>query len=180
MDPLTPSYRLESPFPYYALPRLFQWTQDFRKLLADDFAPKDLDEFMEFWHKMEHHQQSYGVWSGPTLGGMIQVVEINPVLCQLHFLFTKGFWGSDITLAALQDVCRITFGRGVRKLSACVFADNARVITTAKRLGARNEGFLRKHALRGGELADMTALGLLDEDFMATIGATAPEETVEV
>lgn len=174
METLSENYRLESPFPYHALPRLFAWMQDFKRLLADDFAPANLDEFLVEWQRMESLQVTYGVWRGPTLGGMILVVPINPVLSQLHFLFTRGFWGSDVTLAALQDVCGQHFGNGTRKLMAYVFADNARVISTAKRLGAKNEGFLRKHTLRGGELTDMTALGLLDEDFYSTLGGARP------
>jgi RimJ/RimL family protein N-acetyltransferase len=65
----------------------------------------------------------------------------------------------------MREVYAAAFASGLTKLYSVIFSDNSAVIHLAHQLGAKREGKLRQHTLRGGKPADMLVLGLTREDF---------------
>lgn len=154
---------MESPFPEYAVPRMWTWVQRVRRHVCDDYAPRTLEEFVDNWR--EQPGKKWAVYRGHEIGGMISVQQVSPVVAMSHILFKQTFWGWETTVPALQAVYQQVFEGGVEKIAALVFADNHNVIGLAKRLGAQREGVLRRHTRREGQLVDMVAIGLLREEF---------------
>lgn len=120
---------------------------------------------MDQWEgDMARGVRTWAVYKDEALVGLISAEQLSPVVATVHLLFHKSGWGHDTTVPALQQVFREIF-EGARKITACVFADNANVIGLARKVGAQKEGVLRAHTVRDGEPADMVVLGLLKEDF---------------
>jgi len=169
--------RVESPFPDYAVPRVWTWIQSFRHRVADDFAPRTLEEFVQYWERRKQADRTWGVWRGEDLGGLITIEELNPAVVSSHCLFKRSFWGGETTLEALRQVYSQIFDEGYQKIVSFAFRDNAQLLGLARKLGAEKEGVLRKQTVRDGKPVDMIAIGLLREDFMAKIGKQErPEE----
>lgn len=157
--------RVESPFPACAVPRLWNWTKEFRHRVADDFAPKTLEEFFEHWTRSMKTAKAWGVLRGDELGGMIMIQPLSPVTGATHCIFKPEFWGRATTDFALKLAYMEVFDGGCNKLISTVFADNAAIIALAKRLGGRIEGKLRQNTRRDGKLVDQLVIGLLKVDF---------------
>jgi RimJ/RimL family protein N-acetyltransferase len=175
--------RVETPFPEYAVPRIWIWMQEFRGRVLDDFAPKDLPGFMAEWaQRQAAGQQTWVVYRDGEPGGLVTFEVASPVAGWTHCLFSRRFWGQDTTIPALQRVYRQIFETTqTRKLCALAFADNFQVIGLARRLGAKREGLLRQQTTRGGKAVDMVVLGLLREEFDAkcstgSVGGNAGEQ----
>lgn len=158
--------RVESPFPDYALPRAWAWIQSFRNRVSDDFSPKTLEEFVEYWEAKRETQQTWGVWRGEELGGLISWEPYGaPGIGVGHAMFKREFWGSKTTRRAMEMVCTELFTSGTRKIMGFPFASNHAIIALYKSIGARKEGVLRGQTMQGGKPVDMVALGLMKDDF---------------
>jgi RimJ/RimL family protein N-acetyltransferase len=157
--------RVETPFPLWAVPRVWTWMRAVWPKVADDFGPADFDAFLEKWAAGEEIEERWAVYRGEDLGGLITVQRLTPYLATTHIVFSKAFLGYSTTLEAMRQVYQQTFDSGVGKLCVQVFADNSNLIALAKRTGAVVEGRLRAHTLQGGEPRDMVILGLLREEF---------------
>jgi len=158
---------VESPFPEYAVPRVWRWIQEFRNRVADDYAPRDVAGFMADWRARQAQERTWAVFRDYELGGLVSFQQLSPVLGTSHCLFKKTFWGWQTTVPALELIYREIFEHSTtQKITAAVFRDNASIVGLARRLGAKTEGVLRSHTLRGGRLVDMVVLGLLKDDFM--------------
>ncbi|HNY39489.1 MAG TPA: GNAT family protein [Bryobacteraceae bacterium] len=166
-----PEISVEKPFPEYALPRVWEWIQEFRNRVCDDFAPADLDGFLADYHaKAAAGVETWGVVRDGELGGLISFQRLSPVLGTSHLLFKRSFWGQDTTIPAVRMVYEQAFGTGVSKIMSLVFRDNRAVISFAQKLGAHREGTFYRHTQRNGKLVDMVALGLSKEDFEKCLG----------
>jgi RimJ/RimL family protein N-acetyltransferase len=157
---------VESPFPDFALPRVWSWIQDFRQRVTDDFSPRTLTEFVAQWAELAPTRKTWGVWRDGELGGLI-VWEPWPMpgIGVSHALFKREFWGRATTHTALVSVYRELFDGGVRKILGFPFRSNHAIVGLGKALGARTEGVLRQQTLQGGRPVDLVILGLLKEDF---------------
>jgi len=156
-----------SPFPEYAWPRVWQWIQPFIGRVSDDFSPATQDAFVEGHLARLHSAETWGVWRGDDLGGLIWIEMLNPVLAQTHVIFKKEFWGRATTETAIRDVYGKVFEAGVQKITSYVFENNHAILALAKAVGARQEGLLRNQTLQRGVPVNMIAIGLLKEDFYA-------------
>jgi len=161
--------RVESPFPVFALPRVWSWMEGFRDRVADDYGPKTLEEFVEDW-RSEVHRKTWGVWRGPELGGLI-IWQPWPVggIGETHAVFKKSFWGRATTRTALALVYAELFGSGVRKVMGFPFERNHATLALARSIGFHREGTLRQQTLKNGQPVDVAVLGLLKDDFAALI-----------
>ena len=167
--------RVSEPFPEHALPRVWVWANELRDRVADDFAPKDLDTFMELWfERMAAGARSWAVSKGNEIGGVIIVEPQTPIVATTHCIFKRTFWGTATTLPALAHVYREVFEKYHKILSFC-FADNSQILGLARKLGAEKEGVLREQNLRNGKFVDMMAIGLLKQDFEAKMAEMTPE-----
>jgi len=170
--------RVESPFPDYAVPRVWTWIETFRHRVADDFAPQTLPEFVRYWEQRKLIDRTWGVWRGEDLGGLITIEELNPAVVSSHCLFKRSFWGPEITVEALRQVYSEIFNEGYQKIVSFAFRDNSQLLGLARKLGAEKEGVLRRQTVREGKPVDMIAIGLLREDFVEKFGLQ--EEPMEV
>jgi len=162
----TSTVRVEKPFPDYALPRVWSWIQAFRKRVTDDFSPKTLEEFVEQWESLKDTRQTWGVWRGGELGGMVSAEPWGPGIVVSHALFKREFWGSATTRRALELIYKDLFDSGVRKIMGFPFASNHAIISLGKSIGARTEGVLHGQTMQNGKPVDLTLLGLLKENFV--------------
>jgi RimJ/RimL family protein N-acetyltransferase len=166
--------RVESPFPLRALPRLWHWINSFRDRVADDFAPRTFDEFLDDWNARAPVTRTWGVWRDEELGGIVSILPINPIHCQTHVIFAKRFWGHETTVPALQQVYAQVFAAGVLRISSHVFADNHQLIALARAIGAVEETPphrpLPACTLRNGQPVAMRIVTLFPEEFERCLG----------
>jgi RimJ/RimL family protein N-acetyltransferase len=171
---------VRSPFPLHALPRLWKWAEESRRQVADEFSPKTLDEFVDFWERLaQAGQRSWGVWRNGDLGGAIWSTRVNPVTADSHCIFKRTFWGQGITAEALRLAYSELFADGAQKITIVCFADNHALLGLVRKLGFEREGLLKKSTLRDGELVDQAVIGLMKERFEELFGGRA-EAPVEI
>jgi RimJ/RimL family protein N-acetyltransferase len=157
------SVQVNSPFPSSAWPRVWSWLQDFRARVVDDYAPATLEDFVE--RQTAGPMRTWGVRKDGELCGVVWFEERSPVTGQSQAVFRKDYWGPETAGAGLRAVYAEIFAGGARKITSLVFRDNNAILSTLAALGARREGVLRKHTMRGGKLVDAVMTGLLKEDF---------------
>jgi RimJ/RimL family protein N-acetyltransferase len=138
--------------------------------VADDFAVKTLDEFVDFWERLtQAGKRSWGVWRDGELGGAIWSTRFSPVAADSHCIFKRAFWGHGTTAEALNLVYADVFAAGVEKISIVCFSDNHSLLGLVRKLGFEREGTLKKSTLRGGVLVDQAVIGLTRERFAAQV-----------
>lgn len=162
-------FRLESPFPEYALPRVWNWIQDFRDRVADDYSPKTMAEFMAHWEERSPLRRTWAVWRNEDLGGIVIFEPWQPGVGTSHAIFKRSFWGRATTRRALELVYREIFESGIRKVCNFPFRKNNAIIALGKSLGMRTEGVLRGQTLQHGQPADLVVLSLFREEFYASV-----------
>lgn len=87
-------------------------------------------------------------------------------LAEVGYVIDPEQWGKGYATESLAAVVRHAFEDwGIRKLSACYFADNPASGRVLKKLGFVPEGVRRKHLLRFGEYRDDCMMGLLREEW---------------
>jgi len=168
-------------FPLYALPRLWQWAEDSRHQVADQFSPKTLDEFVNSWERQAvAGQRSWCVWVNGELGGAVWSTRLSPVLADSHCIFKRSFWGQGITREALRLVYAEIFAGGIEKIAIVCFVDSHALLGLVRKLGFEREGTLKKSTLRDGQLVDQAVIGLTKEAFEELFGEKRTEEPAEV
>lgn len=138
--------------------------QDFRGRMVDDFAPATLEAFVAR-ELGAVNRTSWSVSRDGELCGVVSFDLESPVMGVASAIFRRDFWGHETTLPALRLVYAEIFASGVRKICGRAFRDNNAVLSVAAALGAKREGVLREHALRGGKMVDMVVTGLNQGDF---------------
>jgi RimJ/RimL family protein N-acetyltransferase len=157
---------IASPFPRYALPRLWRWADASWRQVADDFAPRTLDEFVSYWETKEcAGMRSWEVIRDGEMGGVVTSLRLNPVLADAHCIFKKSFWGHETTAEALRLVFEQLFADGVLKIETKCFHDNHALLGLVGKLGFEREGTRKQSTLRGGKLVDRAAVGLTKENW---------------
>lgn len=144
---------------------VWAWVQTFKNRVCDDFAPATCDLFVD--HMLAASEQTWGVWRDGDLGGMISFRPVTPLLGMVHCLFKRGFWGHSTTLPAMRLVLDEIFAGTTTKITASVFADNAQIRALLRELGTEDEGTLRAHTTRNGQLTDMVLVALFKEKYAA-------------
>jgi ribosomal-protein-alanine N-acetyltransferase len=112
-----------------------------------------------------------------TIVGLVQVRQLDPS-------FEAGEWectiapssrGGGVFLEAARLVGSFAFGTlGTRRLEARVLLQNGRANGALRKLGAVQEGILRRSVRRAGEYVDQVLWSLLREDVGNRWVATAP------
>jgi RimJ/RimL family protein N-acetyltransferase len=172
-SPVNAAVKVVEPFPVHALPRLWGWAEQSRRQVADDEAPRTLDEFIRFWERLgQAGQRSWGVWRDGDLGGAIWSMRITRVMADSHCIFKRAFWGAGTTAAALRLAYAEIFADqdGPRKITIVCFSDNHALLGLVRKLGFEREGLLRKSTLRDGQLVDQAVIGLTRERFEQLFG----------
>lgn len=145
---------------------MWDWIEEFRHRVADDFAPRTREEFVAHClARAAGSERSWAIRRDGELCGLVTYEAANPVTGTTHALFRKDYWGHETTVEGLRQVYEALFASGVRKLMGPVFRDNRAIIAVGMMMGAKREGILRQQTMRGGKPVDVVVLGLVAEDF---------------
>jgi ribosomal-protein-alanine N-acetyltransferase len=111
-----------------------------------------------------------------TAVGLFQIRQLEPGFGTAEWGFALGsaFWGTGLFVEGARLVVDFAFGAiGVHRLEARASVRNARGNGALRKLGAVQEGCLRRSFLRNGEYHDQILWSLIDEDWQPPAG-TAP------
>ena len=100
--------------------------------------------------------------------GIFQVRQLEPGFATAEWGFAIGsdFWGTGIFVDAAKMVVNFAFDVvGTHRLEARAAVANGRGNGALRKIGATQEGVLRKSFLRNGEYLDQTLWTILDEDW---------------
>jgi [ribosomal protein S5]-alanine N-acetyltransferase len=139
--------------------------------------PSSIDGFERFiqWAARQRAAGSYVCFAvtlaeSDTAIGIFQVRSTEPGFRTAEWGFALGneFWGTGVFQEGARLVMDFTFGTiGVHRLEARAAVRNVRGNAALRKLGARQEGVLRKSFLRNGEYLDQALWTVLDEDWRA-------------
>ena len=100
--------------------------------------------------------------------GIFQVRQLEPGFCTAEWGFAigSGFWGTGVFLDGAKLVVDFAFDTiGVHRLEARAAVANGRGNGALRKVGAVQEGILRKSFLRNGEHHDQALWTILGEDW---------------
>ncbi len=102
-----------------------------------------------------------------TAVGLFQVRQLDPMFGTAEWGFAIGsaFWGSGLFVSGAELVIDFAFDViGVHRLEARAAIENGRGNAALRKLGAVQEGILRKSFLRNGRYLDQALWAILPED----------------
>jgi RimJ/RimL family protein N-acetyltransferase len=100
--------------------------------------------------------------------GIFQVRQLEPGFATSEWGFAIGsaFWGTGVFLDGAKLVVNFAFDAiGTHRLEARAAVANGRGNGALRKVGATQEGVLRRSFLRNGEYLDQTLWTILDEDW---------------
>lgn len=100
--------------------------------------------------------------------GLFQVRQLEPGFGSAEWGFALGspFWGTGVFLEGARAVIDFSFGVvGVHRLEARSIASNARGNAALRKVGAMQEGILRRSFQRNGRYFDQILWSILKEDW---------------
>ncbi len=103
-----------------------------------------------------------------TAIGIFQVRELEPGFGNAEWGFAIGseYWGSGAFIDGAEQVVKFAFETvGVHRLEARASVKNGRGNGALRKIGAVQEGVLRRSFLRNGEYHDQVLWSILDEDW---------------
>jgi len=109
--------------------------------------------------------------------GLAQVRQLDPAFeaAEWEFTLAPSVRGTATFLEAVRLIGSFAFGRvGVHRLEARVPVQNGRANGAMRKLGAVQEGVLRRSARRGGQYFDQVLWSLLKEDWGEHWVSTSP------
>jgi RimJ/RimL family protein N-acetyltransferase len=109
--------------------------------------------------------------------GLFQVRQLEPGFGSAEWGFALGspFWGSGAFLDGAKAVIDFSFGIvGVHRLEARSIASNARGNAALRKVGAMQEGILRRSFQRNGRLFDQVLWSILRDDWRQGQPACGP------
>lgn len=110
-----------------------------------------------------------------TAIGMFQVCEIEPGFRTAEWGFALGssFWGTGVFQEAAKLVLEFAFDKlGVHRLEARAAVRNGRGGRALQKLGAVQEGVLRKALLRDGQYVDQVLYAIVEDDWRVSRDAS--------
>ena len=138
--------------------------------------PPSTVEGFERFIAWTHRQRTAGAYAcfavtlktDDTAIGIFQLRELEPGFGTAEWGFAIGspFWGTGVFLDGAKLVVDFAFETiGVHRLEARAAVRNGRGNGALRKLGAVQEGVLRKSFLRNGEYLDQTLWTILDDDW---------------
>ena len=137
--------------------------------------PRTVEEFERFiaWTHWECAAGSYACFAvAPeefdAAVGLFQLRMLEPGFATAEWGFALGsaFWGTGLFRTAADLVLKFVFDRiGTHRLEARVAVPNGRGNAALRKVGAVQEGVLRRSFLCNGQYLDQTLWSILDEDW---------------
>jgi len=112
-----------------------------------------------------------------TAVGLFQIRQLEPGWGTAEWGFALGsaFWGTGLYSEGADLVLRFIFETiGVHRLEARAAVQNGRGNAALRKLGAVQEGILRRSFLRNGQYMDQALWSILVEDWRATRQSSHP------
>jgi RimJ/RimL family protein N-acetyltransferase len=109
--------------------------------------------------------------------GLIQVRQLEPGFASAEWGFALGspFWGSGAFQEGARGVIDFAFGVvGVHRLEARSIATNARGNAALRKMGALQEGTLRRSFVRDGRYFDQILWSIVKDDWRQTHALCGP------
>jgi ribosomal-protein-alanine N-acetyltransferase len=95
------------------------------------------------------------------------------------FALGSGFWGTGLFMEGARQVIDFAFGSiGVHRLEARASVENGRGNGALRKLGAVQEGVLRRAFLRDGRYHDQVLWSLIDSDWVAAAQGRETHPTI--
>jgi RimJ/RimL family protein N-acetyltransferase len=139
--------------------------------------PTSVEGFERFigWAQRQRRAGTYACFAvtlvnDDTAIGIFQLRELEPGFGTAEWGFAIGspYWGSGVFQDGAELLVSFAFERvGVHRLEARAAVRNGRGNGALRKIGAVQEGLLRKSFLRNGEYLDQTLWTILDEDWLA-------------
>lgn len=151
--------------PDSALREAWGWLQEYPECNFDDAGPRTFEVFRdEVAKRRQSGELIFGVELGGELCGLIGVNLGNGRVAMFHGIcFAKRVHGQGVASQAVRELISNLWEIGYEKVQACFFADNGRVHEFLLDLGAIEEGYLRRHTVRGGRPLDMRLVAFYKE-----------------
>jgi ribosomal-protein-alanine N-acetyltransferase len=137
--------------------------------------PKTVEGFERFiaWAQRERDAGRYVCYAivpdgYDTAVGLFQVRQLDSsfTTAEWGFALAFEFWGSGLFMGGAELVIDFAFDTlGVSRLEARAAVANGRGNSALRKVGAVQEGVLRKSFLRGGKYIDQALWSLLEEDW---------------
>jgi len=137
--------------------------------------PTSVEGFQRFisWAEQEREAGRYVCFvvvpeGQETAVGLFQVRQLDTTFGTAEWGFALGsaFWGSGVFSKGAALVLDFAFDViGVHRLEARACVENARGNGALRKIGAIQEGILRKSFIRGGKQLDQALWTILDEDW---------------
>ncbi|KKL95845.1 hypothetical protein LCGC14_1850540 [marine sediment metagenome] len=149
-------YEIVSPFPEECLPLMWQWINEFREQMVDDFTPKTFEEMIEKERSdREAGGRFYTIVQKGTVVGFVWGEHVGDQVYAGHLVFDRDALRPAEKLEAAKLALNRFFSEGARKIRWMAFTDNRAYRIFLRRLGATFEGELKKETRRQGELCDV-------------------------
>jgi len=143
--------------------------------------PTTVDGFEKFiaWTHRQRRAGSYACFAvtlanDDTAIGIFQLRELEPGFGTAEWGFAIGspYWGTGVFQEGAEMLVSFAFEQvGVHRLEARSAVRNGRGNGALRKIGAVQEGVLRKSFLKNGEYLDQTLWAILDEDWQGRRGA---------
>jgi ribosomal-protein-alanine N-acetyltransferase len=147
--------------------------------------PTSVEGFEKFiaWAQRQRRAGSYACFAvtlanDDTAIGIFQLRELEPGFGTAEWGFAIGspYWGTGVFQEGAELLVSFAFERvGVHRLEARAAVRNGRGNGALRKIGAVQEGLLRKSFLKDGEYLDQTLWTILDEDWHARDGWASQE-----
>ena len=143
--------------------------------------PATVDGFERFIAQTSHVRSGKYVCFAVTLKGndtaigMFQIREIEPHFSTAEWGFALGsqFWGTGVFEEAANLVLEFAFQKlGVHRLEARAAVRNGRGGRALQKVGAVQEGVLRRSFFRDGQYLDQVLYTIIDDDWRASRGVS--------
>jgi RimJ/RimL family protein N-acetyltransferase len=139
--------------------------------------PTTVEGFERFiaWTLRQRHAGTYACFAVTVEGsdtaiGIFQLRELEPGFGTAEWGFAIGssYWGTGVFQKGAELVINFAFETvGVHRLEARAAVRNGRGNGALRKVGAVQEGLLRKSFLKNGEYLDQVLWTILDEDWQA-------------
>jgi [ribosomal protein S5]-alanine N-acetyltransferase len=139
--------------------------------------PTTVDGFEKFiaWTHRQRRAGSYACFAvtlanDDTAIGIFQLRELEPGFGTAEWGFAIGspYWGTGVFQEGAELLVSFAFEQvGVHRLEARAAVRNGRGNGALRKIGAVQEGVLRKSFLKNGEYLDQSLWTILDEDWQA-------------
>ena len=150
-------------------------TQEVARFISP--PPTTVEGFERFiaWTHRERSAGNYACFAIVPHGmdtaiGIFQVRQLEPGFGTAEWGFAIGsaFWGTGVFMDGAKMVIDFAFETiGTHRLEARAAVQNGRGNGALRKIGAMQEGILRKSFLRNGEYIDQALWTILDEDWKA-------------